>query len=167
VRNSNEHIQATAQHLSDEDSLTMACFANLLDETIEVERRSSRLRSNRHSNAIKNVLGVKNELEIEANIRFKQDSVLLDTIIESQRMLQQTVRINEVLENSRYNDIYDKYNIYRYDNKVKKESNNFCHCNIVITLEYEFRKKYEFIKPNLIPPSFLITLLTCLFFSSF
>lgn len=114
MRNGNEQIQATAQHICDEDSLTMACFANLLDETIEVERRSSRLHSNRHSNAVKNVLKVKNELEIEANIRLKQDSVLLDTIIESQRMLQQTVRKNEVLENSCYHDIYDnKKNIYR------------------------------------------------------
>ena len=70
----------------------MACFSNLLDETIEVERRSARLHSTRHSNAVKGVLDLKNELEIEANIRLKQDSVLFDTIIESQRLLQQTVR---------------------------------------------------------------------------
>ena len=120
MRNSNEHIQATAQHICDEDSLTMACFANLLDETIEVERRSSRLHSNRHSNAVKNILEVKNELEKESNIRLKQDSVLLDTIIESQRMLQQTVRKHSVLETRCYHDIYDnKKSIYRHDSYDK------------------------------------------------
>ena len=95
MKNSNEHIQETAQHLAHEDSLTMACFSNLLDETIEYERRSSRMHSHRYSNAVKNVLQLKNDLEIEANSRLRADSVLLDTIIESQRMLQQTVSKND------------------------------------------------------------------------
>ena len=92
MRNSNEHIQATAQHLADEDSLTIATFSNLLDETIEYERRSSRMNLHRYSNTVQSVSELKKELEREANSRLKSDSVLLDTIIDSQRMLQQTVR---------------------------------------------------------------------------
>lgn len=91
ARNNDEHVQETARLLAVEDTLTTACFSNILEETIEYEERNSELSMYRYDNAEKKILQVKNDLEIESNFRITADSVLLDTIIKSQRMLQQTI----------------------------------------------------------------------------
>ena len=91
ARNHDEHVQETARLLAIEDTLTTACFSNILEETVKYERRNSKLSIDRYDNAEKKVAQVKNDLEIESNLRIAADSVLLDTIIKSQRILQQTI----------------------------------------------------------------------------
>ena len=91
ARDNDEHVQETARLLTIEDTLTTACFSNILEETVEYEKRNSKLSIYRYDNAEKKIHQVKNDLEIEANLRIDADSVLLDTIIKSQRMLQQTI----------------------------------------------------------------------------
>lgn len=91
ARNNDEHVQETARLLTIEDALTTSCFSNILEETIEYEKRNSKLSIYRYDNAEKKILQVKKDLEIEENLRIDADSVLLDTIIKSQRMLQQTI----------------------------------------------------------------------------
>ena len=92
VKNANEHIQKTAQRLTDEDALTVACLQNLEDEVVETERRNARMHLYRWNQGVKKVLVLKGEMESEASSRLSADSALLDTVIESQQMLQHTVR---------------------------------------------------------------------------
>jgi hypothetical protein len=92
VKNANEHIQRTAQRLTDEDALTIACLQNLEDEVVETERRNARMHLYRWNQGVKKVLVLKGEMESEANSRLSADSALLDTVIDSQQMLQHTVR---------------------------------------------------------------------------
>ena len=92
VKNANEHIQLTAQRLVDEDALTAACFFSLEDDIIEKERRASRMHLFRYDTGVKKLIHMKNVLEEECSARLAEDSILLDTLIESQQLLQHTVR---------------------------------------------------------------------------
>lgn len=92
VKHANEHIQKSAQRLADEDALTSSCFFNLEDEIVESERRNARMHLHRWNEGVKKVLVLKGELSCESCAREREDSVLLDTVIESQQLLQHTVR---------------------------------------------------------------------------
>ena len=91
VKNASQHIQLTAQRLVDEDALTTACFHSLEDDIIEKERRAARMHLYRYNNGVKKVLQMKEELQEECSSRLAEDSILLDTLIESQQLLQHTV----------------------------------------------------------------------------
>ena len=91
VKKTNQHIQLCAQRLTDEDALTAACFYNLEDDVIETERRSIRMHLLRWNGGVKNVISVKEVLRSESDLRLVEDSILLDTVIESQQLLQHTV----------------------------------------------------------------------------
>jgi hypothetical protein len=43
VNNASSHIQKTAQQFTDEEALTMSCFANLEDDVVQHERRAVRM----------------------------------------------------------------------------------------------------------------------------
>ena len=92
MENASQHIQLTAQRLVDEDALTTACFHSLEDDIIEKERRAARMHLYRYNNGVKKVLQMKEELKEECSSRLAEDSILLDTLIESQQLLQHTVR---------------------------------------------------------------------------
>ena len=91
MKNASQHIQLTAQRLVDEDALTTACFHSLEDDIIEKERRAARMHLYRYNNGVKKVLQMKEELQEECSSRLAEDSILLDTLIESQQLLQHTV----------------------------------------------------------------------------
>ena len=93
VKKTNQHIQLCAQRLTDEDALTAACFYNLEDDVIETERRSIRMHLLRWNGGVKNVISVKEVLQSESDLRLVEDSILLDTVIESQQLLQHTVSL--------------------------------------------------------------------------
>ena len=59
---------------------------------VETERRNARMHLYRWNQGVKKVLVLKGEMESEASSRLSADSALLDTVIESQQMLQHTVR---------------------------------------------------------------------------
>ena len=58
---------------------------------IETERRSIRMHLLRWNGGVKNVISVKEVLRSESDLRLVEDSILLDTVIESQQLLQHTV----------------------------------------------------------------------------
>lgn len=59
---------------------------------VETERRNARMHLYRWNQGVKKVLALKGEMESEASSRLSADSAMLDTVIESQQMLQHTVR---------------------------------------------------------------------------
>ena len=60
---------------------------------IETERRSIRMHLLRWNGGVKNVISVKEVLQSESDLRLVEDSILLDTVIESQQLLQHTVSL--------------------------------------------------------------------------
>jgi hypothetical protein len=86
-----EHIQRTAQKFTDEDALLRACFHTLDDDVVEAERRAARMHLRRWD---ENMLSIKDAREIikdEADEREREDVDLLDTVVETQQLLQRTV----------------------------------------------------------------------------
>ena len=91
VRNASMHMQATAQHFTDEHAFLESCFHNLYDDVADSERRSARLYEHRRSLAVKDILEIKAEIDEMCSIRVSEDNEVLDTVIETQGLLQETV----------------------------------------------------------------------------
>lgn len=91
VHKANEHIQLTAQKFTDEEALMASCFNNLEDDIVEVERRSARMAQYHWCNAMKDIATLQAKIREETRIRTAEDVDLLDTVIETQKLLQETV----------------------------------------------------------------------------
>jgi len=91
ITKANEHIQTTAQKFTDEDALLAACFFNLEEDVIEHERRSSRMHLRRYDNAVKDVMQLDKRITEVVAKRKEEDVDILDTLIETQGLLQKTV----------------------------------------------------------------------------
>mgnify|MGYP003386458184 CR=1 FL=1 len=110
----NKHIQNSAQKFTDEAALLKACFFNLEEDIVYHERRSSRMHlrrwaicsdvpalhtmvymlnfaSYRYDNAVKDVVELQKIVRSTTQIRGEEDVELLDTLIETQGLLQRTV----------------------------------------------------------------------------
>lgn len=85
------HFQNTAQRFDDEDALMDSCFFNLEDDVLEQERRASRLHLIRNRKAFLSLQEGNTVSEIEAAAREREDEEVLDTVIETQGLLQQMV----------------------------------------------------------------------------
>ena len=91
VNKANNHIQRTAQRFTDEEALLNACFHSVDDDVIEVERRAARMylrRWDENMSVVKEAREVIKDEEIE---REREDVDLLDTVIETQQILQKMV----------------------------------------------------------------------------
>jgi hypothetical protein len=95
VIKASEHIQRTAQKFTDEDALMTACFHTLTDDVVEHERRAARMHLYRWDKCDVADQELRHDLDIEAGIRTEEDVELLDTIVETQQLLQKTVSNTE------------------------------------------------------------------------
>ena len=68
-----------------------SCFFNLEDDIMEYERHAARLHLIRNAAAIEAVAHLNAVSEVEAKTRSTEDVEVLDTVIETQGLLQQTV----------------------------------------------------------------------------
>lgn len=91
VKSVNRHIQSTGQRFTDENALQIACFFNLEDDVVEHERRATRMHLHRWSQCVDDVVNLKEQINTESRIRNDEDVILLDTIVDTQQLLQQTV----------------------------------------------------------------------------
>lgn len=85
------HIQNTAQRFDDENALMSSCFFNLEDDIFEYERHAARLQLIRNAAAIEAVAHLNGVAEAEVKMRAAEDVEVLDTVIETQGLLQKTV----------------------------------------------------------------------------
>lgn len=91
VARANKHIQATAQKFHDEDALIDSCFFNLEDEVNEYERRSARMHLRRLDNASNEIITLNAISKQETQTRESEDLDVLDTVIETQQLLQRNI----------------------------------------------------------------------------
>lgn len=91
ISKAEEHIQTTAQKFTDEAALMSASFFNLEEDIIYNERRSSRMHIRRYDNAAKATVELNTNVQAMAEKRRLEDIDILDTIIETQGLLQTTI----------------------------------------------------------------------------
>lgn len=93
MNNANQHIQNTAQRFNDENALLSSCFFNLEEDVYEYERHAARLHLIRNDSYISSISKLNYISQIETKTRAIEDVDVLDTVIETQELLQKTVRI--------------------------------------------------------------------------
>jgi gas vesicle protein len=86
-----KHIQKTAQRFEDEAAFTSSSCFTLEDDIHEHERRSGRVHLIRRVNATKERNLLQLLADKESNTRTAEDVIVLDTLIETQKLLQQMV----------------------------------------------------------------------------
>lgn len=92
-----KHVQSTAQRFEDEDALMSSCFYTLNDDVVEYERRAARMHLMRNEEAVRNNAELKQVSSTESRVRATEDVDVLDTVIETQKLLQQTVRFDSCI----------------------------------------------------------------------
>jgi hypothetical protein len=91
VNGCNDLIQMTAQKFADEDAMMAANLYTLEEDVVENERRAARMHYRRHDLAVKEIVDVRAVIKTEKDIRAVEDADLLDTVIETQGLIQKTV----------------------------------------------------------------------------
>lgn len=87
-------MQNTAQRFDDENALMSSCFYNLEDDIYEYERHAARLHLIRNAAAFEAIAHLNAVSEVETKVRAAEDVEVLDTVIETQGLLQQTVSVH-------------------------------------------------------------------------
>ena len=130
VSKANNHIQTTAQKFTDEDALMSACFYNLHDDIVEIERRSARMHLYKWNNNMNEIYDLKKVIKVLGDIRQVEDVDILDTVIETQKLLQETVLEHFGTENKqpkemkKLNARMEKINMKKESRDNKEESSN-------------------------------------------
>lgn len=91
VDKASRHIKNTAQRFEDEGALMSSAFFNVEDDVVQHEVRSSRMYLLRNDAALSSVEGLNTISEHEGHTRTEEDVDVLDTVIETQQLLQKTV----------------------------------------------------------------------------
>lgn len=91
VAQANAHIQRTAQRLLDEHTVTLAKQMLLEESIVEAERSAARMLEIRTSKASKAIVDLRYKVREESVVREREDQIVLDTVLETQEKLQQTV----------------------------------------------------------------------------
>lgn len=94
VGKADEYIQRTAQKFHDEDALMDSCFFNLEDDVNEYERRSARMFLMRQETANTCIFTNNGKMHTTQKKRESEDLEVLDTVIETQQLLQHSVIIH-------------------------------------------------------------------------
>ena len=97
VEKANKHIYNTAQRFDDENALMSSCFYNLEDDIYEYERHAARLHQLKNALYINSISKLNHISELETKTRTNEDIEVLDTLIETQTLLQQTVSIHFII----------------------------------------------------------------------
>jgi hypothetical protein len=85
------HIQKTAQRFEDEAAFISSCFNTLEDDIVEHERRAARTHNIHEEHATASIVAAKTVAEKESCMRQEEDGDVLDTVIETQKILQKMV----------------------------------------------------------------------------
>lgn len=93
VQRASKHIQKSAQRFLDEQAFVSSSFFLLEDDIVEYERRAARSHLAQNDRAIQHAEELESISEEEALSRKDEDVVVLDTVIETQQVLQQMVRL--------------------------------------------------------------------------
>lgn len=91
VDKANRHLKNTAQRIEDENALMSSAFFNVEDDVVEQEMRSARMQLIRNDAALKKIYDLNGVSKKENDTRKEEDMDVLDTVIETQKMLQKTV----------------------------------------------------------------------------
>jgi len=94
VEKASKHMRNTAQRFNDENALMSSCFFNLEDDIAEYERHAARLHLIRNAAAIDSIASLNDVSKVETLDRTAEDVEVLDTVIETQGLLQQTVLLH-------------------------------------------------------------------------
>ena len=97
VDKASQHMQNTAQRFDDENALMSSCFFNLEDDIYEYERHAARLHLIRNKSAFEAIARLNDVSDVETKQRAVEDVDVLDTVIETQGLLQQTVNVKSTI----------------------------------------------------------------------
>ena len=93
VEKASNHLQNTAQRFEDENALMSSCFFNLEDDIVNHEAHAARMHLIKNAAAIDRIVALSDISKKETTTREAEDLDVLDTLIETQELLQQTVDI--------------------------------------------------------------------------
>lgn len=91
VQRASKHMQKTAQRFLDEQAFLSSSFFLLEDDVIEYERRAARNHFTNSDVAVSHSRDLETISKEESYSRKEEDVVVLDTVIETQQILQQMV----------------------------------------------------------------------------
>lgn len=92
VEKASNHLQSTSQRFEDENALMSSCFFNLEDDIVNYEAHAARMHLLKNAAAIDRVVTLNEISSTEKTTREQEDLEVLDTLIQTQELLQQTVR---------------------------------------------------------------------------
>jgi hypothetical protein len=93
VKRAARHFQKTAQRFEDEDGFISSCFHNIESDVVTHERISARMHLIRNTTAILSISKLQDIAHEEAKQRENEDIIVLDTVFETQNLLQQMVSV--------------------------------------------------------------------------
>mmetsp|Transcript_34360 Transcript_34360/g.49955 ORF Transcript_34360/g.49955 Transcript_34360/m.49955 type:complete len:374 (-) Transcript_34360:1980-3101(-) len=91
VEKASNHLQNTAQRFEDENALMSSCFFNLEDDITNHEVHAARMHLLKNAAAIDRIVSLNDISTKEKATREEEDLDVLDTLIETQELLQQTI----------------------------------------------------------------------------
>lgn len=91
VKRAAKHFQKTSQRFEDEDGFSSSSFHNLENDVITHERVAARMHLMRNATAMTNVADLTDVALAEGRTRESEDIIVLDTVIDTQHLLQETV----------------------------------------------------------------------------
>lgn len=94
INRANDHIQVTAQRFCDETALLSACFSTLEEDVREHDQREVRTHDRRLLSAVLDIRQIRDRIDTECALRLVEDNDILDSVIETQKLLQQTVSLS-------------------------------------------------------------------------
>lgn len=97
VNRAARHIQKTAQRFEDEAAFISSSFNTLDDDVVEYERRAARTHIIHEEQATRSITSSKAVSFKESEIRQAEDCDVLDTVIETQKLLQKMVKFISML----------------------------------------------------------------------
>lgn len=92
VTRASKHIQKTGQRFEDESAFISSSFFSVEDDVAECERRAVRNHHHQLDQVSKSIVQINSVSTKESKERMAEDCIVLDTLIDTQKLLQQTVR---------------------------------------------------------------------------
>jgi hypothetical protein len=86
-------MQATSQRFCDEEALISACFSTLEEDVREHDQREVRQHDRRLLDAAVDARKIRDKIDAECALRSVEDNDILDSVMDTQKLLQQTVWI--------------------------------------------------------------------------
>ncbi len=94
VQRANRHLKRTDQKFEDEAAFSQSTFNSLEDDVINYENRVVKQFHLVTKHSVDDVKTLRSVAEKEATTRQKEDVVVLDTVMKTQRLLQEMVRVS-------------------------------------------------------------------------